>query len=519
MKILRWALGSAAALGGAVVAARAAIGPFHFLVWVRSPLVAEGVSALALTLLLLMRDGEPRAAGGRPRVRSYVLALAVTAVALGASLKFPLVADEYRLAVEGRTLGWTEAGRGFVRAGADGFYRPLAEATLRLDALWAGLDPVGWHVLGIVLHLANTALVLLLAWRLFRRPAMACWAAVLFGIHGARLEGVMFLARFDELATGFVLGGLLLFDEYLESGRATQLAASFALMLAGLFSKESAYIFPLLAFWLAVLRRRMDRRTLRSVIGYFLVTAGVFAWRWILLGGIGGYPDRATGQPAIFIIRPLALLKALTLRLWGLLYFPINWSFPPEFWLAAALALAVAALVWMALVSRPHRRELAFAAAFVMLASLPVAHMLLIGTDLRGAAHLYLPSVGFCVLLALAIEGMPARAALAGGAILLFQLAALWHNMIVWERTAHLAEDVCRMAAEEAVRSPAPPVFVNPPLILDGIAFYPNGLPECVAMHQPGAKVSVVWSAEPPAVPAGTAVFVWNEQKRWFERK
>ena len=494
---------------GAVVAARAGLGPFHFLVWVRSPLVAEGVSALALTLLLLMRDGEPRAAGGRPRVRSYALALAVTAVALGASLRFPLVADEYRLAVQGRTLGW----------GTDGFFRPLADLTLRLDALWGGLDPLGWHVLGLLLHLANTALVLLLVWRLFRRPAMACWAAVLFGVHGARLEGVMFLARFDELATGFVLGGLLLFDEYLESGRAMPLAASFAMMLAGLLSKESAYIFPLLALWLVALRRRLDRRTLRPVIGYFVLTAAAFAYRWSVLGGIGGYSDSATGQPAILNIRPLALLKALTLRLWGLLYFPINWSHQPEIWLAATMVLALATLVWMALVSRPHRRELAFAAAFVMIASLPVANMLLIGADLRGAAHLYLPSVGFCMLLALAIEGVPSRPALAGGAILLFQLAALWHNMIVWDRTAHLAEDVCRMAAEEAVRSPAPLVFVNPPLILDGIAFYPNGLPECVAMHQPGAKVSVVWSAEPPAEPAGTAVFVWNEQKRWFERK
>ena len=34
------------------------------------------------------------------------------------------------------------------------------------------------------------------------------------------------------------------------------------------------------------------------------------------------------------------------------------------------------------------------------------------------------------------------------------------------------------MAAREAVRASVPPVFEDPPLILDGIAFFTNGLPE-----------------------------------------
>jgi hypothetical protein len=522
-KILFWALGLTAVLSGAVVVARAAFGPFHLLVWVRSPLVGEGVAALAFTSLMLLRDGEPRAATGRPAIRSYALVLALTAAALGASLWFPLVCDEYVLATQGRAISWISAGRAFLQAGGDGFYRPLADLSLSVDALWAGLDPPGWHVLGLLLHLANTTLALLLVWRLFRRPAVACWAAALFGIHGARLEGMMFLARFDQLATGFVLGGLLLFDEYLESQRTPLLALSFAVMLAGLLSKESAFVFPLLALWLAVLHRRLDWRppdwrVVRPILGYFALTAAVFLYRWSLLGGIGGYLDRATGRPAILNIRPLALLKALTLRLWGLLYFPVNWSLQPEIWLAATMAFALAALVWLALVSRPRRRELAFAAAFVLIAALPVAHLLLIGADLRGAAHLYLPSVGFCLFLALAIEGVGWRPELAGAAIVLFQVVALWHNMAVWDHTAHLAEQVCRMATEEAARSTTPPIFVNPPLILDGIGFYTNGLPECVAMHQPGARVSVVWSTVPPAPSPGTAVFVWNDEKRQFER-
>jgi hypothetical protein len=59
---LRRALLATLAVSGAIVAARVTFGPFHLPVlgWVRSPLVAEGVCALAATLILLMH-GAPRA--------------------------------------------------------------------------------------------------------------------------------------------------------------------------------------------------------------------------------------------------------------------------------------------------------------------------------------------------------------------------------------------------------------------------------------------------------------------------
>jgi hypothetical protein len=62
-------------------------------------------------------------------------------------------------------------------------------------------------------------------------------------------------------------------------------------------------------------------------------------------------------------------------------------------------------------------------------------------------------------------------------------------------------------------------VFENPPLILDGIAFFTNGLPECVAMHSPGASISVAFSPNLPAPPGGTPVFVWDDRARRFVPK
>ncbi len=483
---LAWPLIVTVVLSGGVVITRAAIGPFHLLLGVNSPLVAEGICALAGTLLLLLNGTKPSppATSRVPIWPALAAILLVTAAATAASLRFPLVCDEYELAAESRTVNWTA----FTHpATTDRFFRPLADLSLRLDALWADTNPFGWRILGFVLHLANTALLFTLTLRLFGRASVALWAAALFGMHGSRPEAVVFLARFDQLATFFVLAGLLLFER--------SLLASVAAMLAALACKESAYIFPLLVVWLMALRGRRD---FKIVLPFFALAAIAFLYRWWVLGGIGGYPDSATGRPAILNIRPLALLKGFTIRSWGLLYFPINWSRPPEPWLAAAMALTIAALLCLILASRASRRDLAFAAAFVPIASLPVAHMLLIGADLEGAAHIYLPSAGFCLFLAIAIDAVPTRAFTwaTGAALLIFQLAALAHNMAIWDRTAHLADALCRNVASEAARSGGTVIVRDPPRILNGVPYFVKGLPECVAMHQPGAKAVVVFGPD-----------------------
>ena len=406
----------------------------------------------------------------------------------------------------------------FTHAGRDHFFRPVADVSFALDGLWAGGNPAGWHILGLLLHLSNTLLVLLLAWRLARCVEPGLLAAALFGIHGSCPESVAFLARFDQLAALSVLAGLLLFDRYLQSedGARGALWASYPVVLAGLLSKESAYIFPVLALLLLAFRRQLTRRRLAATAGYFALAALAFAWRWSVVGGIGGYRDRATGAPEIFIIHPVLLLKALTLRLWGVLYFPINWSDQPRPWLAAATLAFLGALLCMILAGRPCRRALGFAAAFAFLASLPVAHMLLIGADLRGAAHIYLPSAGFCLFLAFAADGISHTVGRrdAAGALILFQFAALCHNLPIWSRTAQLADRSCRMLAREAALSGRTLLVRDPPRILDGIPFFAVGLSECVAMHASGSSVSVEFSPDS----AGPADFVWDPRTRAFLR-
>jgi hypothetical protein len=93
--------------------------------------------------------------------------------------------------------------------------------------------------------------------------------------------------------------------------------------------------------------------------------------------------------------------------------------------------------------------------------------------------------------------------------------AALHHNNSS-ERMAQLADRECRIIALESLRSGKASVVQDPPRILNGIAFFANGLPECVAMQSPGAAATVEFSPELSSPPPGTPVFVWDEANYRF---
>jgi hypothetical protein len=202
----------------------------------------------------------------------------------------------------------------------------------------------------------------------------------------------------------------------------------------------------------------------------------MFAYRWWLVGGIGGHYQTGAGTPMIFAVDPLRTAKGLFLRLWAALFFPINWSSSPEVWLAIALTVFVAAAVIIA-ARASYSRQVVLGIAFTLIAALPVHQFLLIGPDLEKSRVLYLPSVGFCIAIAAMVTSVRLQAVCAA-AILIFQVAALEHNLTIWNRVARMYAQAC----DEAARNGRVPT-TDLPNVLDGIYFVKVGLPECVEMR------------------------------------
>jgi len=469
LKLLRIAFLALAACLGVVIAGRMLFGPFHFsFISVTVPLNPEGLFGLAITVLLLVQI--PAKSVSRPRGGAIPLALAVAAVtifALRRTFGIYFLSDDFAVVKIGT--GWTAASYRYIltHVGGDGFFRPVAFILVALTGRWARLDPVTWHAWALAIHAVNSVLVMFLARRLGASALAAAFAGMLFGIHGTRPEAAVWIAgQFDLLATFFVLAGFLLFTTLSnhESARYPLHAASLACFALAVLSKESAFIFSLFLAGYVLWKRQPFAWT----IPYFVLTAILFAYRWSLFGGIGGYIDPASGRPAAFSLGFGSTLKALLVRLWTSLYFPINWSQDPGLPVALLAIAYMGAMLWLALRSRPARPLWPVVVA-ILIACIPPLSLLSGSPTLTGSRVLYLPSVWFAILLALALDGLGRRARYVVAAIaLLFQFATLQHNLDFWE------------AASAQVKAACTSGNANLPPFIQGVPALDNGRQECL---------------------------------------
>jgi hypothetical protein len=500
---------------GCVLGARAIVGPFRLGVSVTSPMNAESWFSFAALGLLLTNAARTNAApSARGRRSEVAFAAAVIALAVGAAFgwicRFPFIADDYDHIANALHATPADIANYFTVVAKDRFFRPFAYVAYAAQAHLWGTSRIVWHASSLLLHVANSALVFGLARvRHFGRWTAAA-AALLFALAGSRPEAVVWIgAQFDLWATLFFLIALvaLVVDSDERRGRRWECVEALALLLA-LLSKESAYAFVLVAFALLWIDGVRGRRLARLLATPLILTLVVFLYRWHLLGGIGGYRLAGTEKPFFYSFDLVRVIRAFLLRMPAVLTFPLNWTREPG---VVLVLLILAAIVAMAVVAAAHadRKKLWFGLAFTLAAAIPVYIFLLIGPDLEKSRVLYLPSVGFVLILAAAFEAMPRRSAvLAACALIAFQTAALEHNLLVWRGVADLAERTCASVARVAA-SGRPLTVSDVPNTIDGVYFLHPGLEQCVEWYAgkplPGLRVS----AELPELK-------WDEERRKF---
>jgi len=524
--ILLYSLMAVAAL---LLAIRVFAGPFHSpLATVNSPVNAAAVVAVSFILLtLIAAKAQPTAATPHwPAWADLTVLVAATAVAFWHSSGSPFVYDDYTEIVQTSHATWRILADAFrpVSGGHGLFFRPVTFISFWLDYQWAGTHPARWHLWNLAVHTANVCLVCLLVRRLGMRRSSAFVAALLFALHGSRAEIVAWTVdRFDLLATFFTLCGLWAVLEHCRTGRRlfyVPLAVCAALAVC---AKESAFCLPLLpAALLPFLPRHQWRRAFAASLALGSVCAILFAYRWWALGGIGGYAD-STGASAVWHSRPLHTSEALFFRQWAFLFFPMNWSVPLEWWLRAAAAVFLAMIVFYAArrgaSGGAQRAHLLGGLAFVLAADIPVQHLLMFQPDLAGARVLYLPLAGLAIFWAVMLDHA-AQSKLAwamAAALIIFNVAALEHNLRPWRTTPVAAAAVCRALGRELAKDPRAAFVGDLPDRLDGVYFLSNGFPECVQMNsgQPAARVHVVGGSA--TVPRDGRRFVWNRSQGRLE--
>ena len=271
-----------------------------------------------------------------------------------------------------------------------GMYSPLTALSYALEYHFTGLNPGVYHATSLFLHLANTALTMILVRLLLNSLWSAFFVALLFGIHPAHVESVAWAAeRKDVLYAFFYLSSLAAYVLRLNGARTYFL--SLALFVCALLSKPMAVTLPAALLLIDYLKRGKNGLGLwPDKIPFFVLSALSAAMLLAPSGEGGAAPDWGNR-----LVTPLYNLGFYTYTLlWpfnlSAMYVQVPGGRPVYFALAAG-ALTGITLLWAYF---RRDRRLVFGAAFFITMLLPVLQLFPFGPVLSADRYTYLSSIG-----------------------------------------------------------------------------------------------------------------------------
>ncbi len=333
---------------------------------------------------------------------------------------------------------------------ASNYYRPLHMLVYAAANSISGLEPQGYHLFNILLHIVSSLLVVLIGSRLTGSRFISAAGGLLFALHPIHTESVAWIAGVTDPLCGFFYFAALYF--YIKEGQEHNsrpvLILSLSFFLGALLSKEMAFTFPLVAAWLDWCLHKKLRWS------RYAMFAGVFFVYSVM---------RVTALHTFFVSNKLfdldsgsRILSSIVLfgQYLAKMFVPYDISgfhvFEPttsilawNFWLYAAV---IAALVSIALILRQHR-TLLFLFGYSMITLFPLLNITGIGENVFADRYLYIPTLGSCLLIPLLarelMRFLPSRPPWldlrVGAAILSALLAAwgwmLWNEISVWRDT------------------------------------------------------------------------------------
>lgn len=343
------------------------------------------------------------------------------------------------------------------------YYRPLFTAYLTLNYQMFGLWEPGWHLMNLLVHAASTVAVYFLIRRLSGDHLIATLAALIFGLHPAHVESVSWISGIpDPLSALFYVPSLLWYLRYREEGKRKWLAASLVAYGLSALCKETPLVLPLvLCVWelaRAKSKRRMAlqlRAIALQVVPYAVVAAAYLALRFSVLGRfswnhpfMASVPDSAIWMtvPYVFVSYLKHLIAPFYLSLiYGTPF--ITKASDPRFFVPVGLLLGLGYLLWI------YRNKLDgqvwTALALIVAPLLPVLNLRVFHYEyIVQDRYLYLPSIGFCYLIAMLISRLARKRAplavavsvvllLVSGASTILQNRVWRDSVALWQRAVN----------------------------------------------------------------------------------
>jgi hypothetical protein len=291
------------------------------------------------------------------------------------------------------------------------WYRPLHFFYVALTYEVWGTNPLGYALNNVLLHAASAALVALIALELGAWRWVGLLAGLLFALYPTHPFSMNYVMDvIDVLTTALYVLALFAYLRFAGGRGRGYLLLSLGAFFLALLTKESAVSLPVVVLIYELYRRVSWRRLMLHVGAFGAVTVVYFVLRYLYMGQlVGGY----TGMPS----DPTAILPTF-MRYLGLMLAPYNPNLlNRDYSLVYLLTLLAMCGLIFSLASRTNLRVLAFFLAAFLATFLPYIPLFmgwLNGYPGYGRfeqnQHVYLPSVFFCVGLALLVSSVDRRA-------------------------------------------------------------------------------------------------------------
>jgi len=350
-------------------------------------------------------------------------------------------------------------------------YHPLTLLSHTIDYALFGADPMGHHLTSLILHGLNSALVFLLAKRLFNKGFWhggallpAFMAALLFAVHPLHVESVVWVSeRKDVLSAFFFLLSILFYLRYTEKGHVKKFyVLTLITFILALLSKPMAVTLPvvlLILDYYPLDRLCKGRIIIMEKIPFFALSiASAIVTLWAQ--STGGAVTRMVSYP--LYIRILVAVRGYFFYSYKLL-FPV--SLAPYYPLPMGLGLTnpffIVALVFFITVTifcfflaMGGKRALFAIWLYYLVTLAPVIGIVQVGSQAAADRYSYLPTVG-CLMLAGALFGflykrprgsktfaiIIALAVLSGLTVKTLRTIPVWHDSVsLWSHEINFLE-------------------------------------------------------------------------------
>lgn len=294
----------------------------------------------------------------------------------------------------------------------NGYYQPLNMISLMLDAALGAtpenLRPL--HRTSLLLHIANTLLIVIFLRSLFESDLIAASLGLLFGLHPMTVETIPWTGeRKTLLATFFALCCFLTYLKYTRlpsrSAARKAYAGCAVLFMLALMAKPTVTPLPLLLVALDVWPlKRFSIKSITEKIP-FLVIAGVSSVITFISQARTASVGLPTERDALFV--PWVVCHNVVFYLWKMIYptgLTSHYAVPQPFDLSApsvkAGVIGAAVLAVALLVSLRWTRAAVSMAAFFVLGLLPTMQIVSFSNVIASDKYAYLPSIGVLILFA-----------------------------------------------------------------------------------------------------------------------